>query len=89
MEMNYRSSIERVAKLIKESPLFYALTGAGISTESGIPDFRSPGTGIWEKVDPFATSTVHVLHENPALFTRRASPFAEMIRPSQIGRTTP
>lgn len=81
MEMDYRSSIERVAKLIKESPLFYALTGAGISTESGIPDFRSPGTGIWEKVDPFATSTVHVLQENPALFYEAGfSRFAEMIQ---------
>ena len=43
--------IARAAKDISLSKRIVALTGAGISTESGIPDFRSPG-GIWEKYDP-------------------------------------
>ncbi len=43
--------IERLAKLIIESKNIVVFTGAGISTESGIPDFRSPG-GIWSKYDP-------------------------------------
>lgn len=38
-------------KLVLSSSNAVALTGAGISTESGIPDYRSPGTGLWEKVD--------------------------------------
>ena len=38
-------------KLIKLSSNVVALTGAGISTESGIPDYRSPGTGLWGKID--------------------------------------
>jgi len=54
--------------MIKEHHGFYALTGAGMSTESGIPDFRSPGTGLWEKVDPIATSSADVLYNNPKLF---------------------
>jgi NAD-dependent deacetylase len=43
--------IERLAQLIIESQKVIAFTGAGISTESGIPDFRSPG-GIWNRYDP-------------------------------------
>ena len=44
--------VERLAELILNSENIVALTGAGISTESGIADFRSPGTGLWERVDP-------------------------------------
>jgi NAD-dependent deacetylase len=42
---------ERIADLILKSQKVVVFTGAGISTESGIPDFRSPG-GIWERFDP-------------------------------------
>jgi len=44
--------INRVVELIKESKYTAVLTGAGVSTGSGIADFRTPGKGIWEKVDP-------------------------------------
>jgi len=44
-------AIERLAQLIIESKKTVVFTGAGISTESGIPDFRSPG-GIWSRYDP-------------------------------------
>jgi len=42
---------DRIAELIIKSKRIVVFTGAGISTESGIPDFRSPG-GIWERFDP-------------------------------------
>ena len=45
------SKITRIAELILKSERLVVFTGAGISTESGIPDFRSPG-GIWTKFDP-------------------------------------
>lgn len=43
--------IEEVAELIIDAKTLVVFTGAGVSTESGIPDFRSPG-GIWTRVDP-------------------------------------
>ena len=45
------SAITELAKWIQSSKSFYAFSGAGISTESGIPDFRSPG-GVWAKYQP-------------------------------------
>lgn len=44
-------NVEHIANLIQQSKSSYAFTGAGISTESGIPDFRSPG-GVWAKYQP-------------------------------------
>ncbi|MFH1625206.1 MAG: NAD-dependent deacylase [Pseudomonadota bacterium] len=48
---NLELLIEQVAELIVKSKRIVVFTGAGVSTESGIPDFRSPG-GIWTKYDP-------------------------------------
>ncbi len=57
-----------MSDLIKEGKNIYVLTGAGVSTDSGIPDFRTPGKGLWEKVDPMAVSTVNVLMNDPRTF---------------------
>jgi len=43
--------IREVARLITEAKNIVIFVGAGLSTESGIPDFRSPG-GVWDKYDP-------------------------------------
>lgn len=66
--MDYSEKIKYLAGLIKNSPHTLALTGAGISTESGIPDFRSPGTGLWTKYDPIKVATVSALKRDPATF---------------------
>lgn len=70
----YEQDVQKAAEIIKKSRTAYAFTGAGISTESGIPDFRSPGTGLWEKIDPMKESTVDVLMHSPERFYKRAFP---------------
>lgn len=69
--MNHEKIIDdstiKLVSLIKNSKKVYVFTGAGISTDSGIPDFRSPG-GFWDKVDPMKTSTASILYNNPSLF---------------------
>lgn len=42
--------------LVMNASRAVAFTGAGVSTESGIPDYRSPGTGMWERIDPSVVS---------------------------------
>lgn len=63
-----RADLESVARTLLESDLAVALTGAGVSTESGIPDFRSEG-GIWEEYDERDFS-VGRFHADPDGFWR-------------------
>jgi NAD-dependent deacetylase len=58
----------RLAELIRSASSVVALTGAGISVPSGIPDFRSPGTGLWADVDPMAVAHISVWRSDPAGF---------------------
>jgi NAD-dependent protein deacetylase/lipoamidase len=59
---------ELLAGLIRESRCTVALTGAGISVPSGIPDFRTPGTGLWSNVDPMEVAHIDVFERDPARF---------------------
>ncbi len=58
----------RLAELLGSAGRVLALTGAGISVPSGIPDFRSPGTGLWADVDPMAVAHIDVFRRDPARF---------------------
>jgi NAD-dependent protein deacetylase/lipoamidase len=59
-----RREIEALAALLRERQPCVVLTGAGISTESGIPDFRSP-TGIWAEYDPMEYATIDAFRRDP------------------------
>ncbi len=72
--MNGRDRVARAAALLQEARYAIALTGAGMSTPSGIPDFRSPETGLWEKADPMEVASIQA-------FQRRPNAFYGWIRP--------
>src|SRR4029453_1819937 len=55
---------QRLAELIVERQPCVVLTGAGVSTESGIPDFRS-ASGIWAQYDPMKYATIDAFRRNP------------------------
>ena len=56
--------VRRLAELIRERQPCVVLTGAGVSTESGIPDFRSP-TGIWARYDPMEYASIDAFLADP------------------------
>jgi NAD-dependent deacetylase len=58
----------RVADLIRKARSVVALTGAGISVPSGIPDFRTPETGLWANVDPMEVAHIDVFRREPERF---------------------
>ena len=57
-----------LAELIEQSERVVALTGAGVSVPSGIPDFRTPGEGLWAKVDPMAVASIDAFHRDTKRF---------------------
>ncbi|TFF85071.1 MAG: NAD-dependent deacylase [Promethearchaeota archaeon] len=82
----YEEEITKIANLIIKSEYTIVLTGAGISTESGIPDFRSPGTGLWDMVDPIEFGSVESFRSNQASFydlARELAPTIFSARPNK------
>lgn len=57
-----------LAGLIRGSGCTVVLTGAGVSVPSGIPDFRTPETGLWANVDPMEVAHIDVFERDPARF---------------------
>ena len=65
-----REQVARLAELIEQAGSVVALTGAGISVPSGIPDFRTPGTGLWADVDPMEVAHIDAWRADPERFWR-------------------
>lgn len=68
----------RIAEILQSASHVIALTGAGMSTESGIPDFRSP-TGVWQKVDPMEVASLGVFMSDPARYWAFHRPRVDML----------
>ena len=66
--MTVADTAARLAALIEQAGSVVALTGAGISVPSGIPDFRSPQTGLWSKVNPMEVAHIEVFRRDPVRF---------------------
>ena len=62
-----RETVDELARLLAAARHAVVLTGAGISTESGVPDFRSAG-GLWERYDPMEVASMDTFMREPARF---------------------
>ncbi len=71
--------IQKASQLIKEAEYCVALSGAGISTPSGIPDFRSPGSGIWTKYSPMEVASLSAFRYHPDRFYDWIRPFVKSL----------
>ena len=71
--------IQKASHLISQASYCVALTGAGISTPSGIPDFRSPGSGIWTKYSPMEVATLSAFRYHPDRFYDWLRPFVSKL----------
>lgn len=77
------AQITQLSALIKGSPFTIALTGAGISTRSGIPDFRSQEKGLWMKDNPMDVISLSAFRTNPQRFYDWLRPLVQSIIKAQ------
>lgn len=68
MAASVGSRTRRLADLVGQARSVVALTGAGISVPSGIPDFRTPGTGLWANVNPMEVAHIDAWRADPQRF---------------------
>ena len=75
--------IVQAAGLWRQARSVVALTGAGVSTGSGIPDFRSPQAGLWARVDPMGVASQTTFRYRPETFFAWVRPLANQIRQAE------
>lgn len=78
------NQIAEAIALLKAARYVVALTGAGISTPSGIPDFRTPDSGLWEtEADPMAVASIYAFRHHPDRFYEWLYPLARLAMGAQ------
>lgn len=79
-------SLDHAISLLRAAAHTVALTGAGVSTASGIPDFRGDHTALWRYADPLSVASIWAFHEDPDRFYRWVKP---VIRKVMAARPNP
>ncbi len=77
--MVLEDEIQRAAALIRRSRHMVAFTGAGHSTASGIPDFRSPESGLWARTNPMMVASIWAFRLNPKTFYNWIRPLVSLM----------
>jgi NAD-dependent deacetylase len=67
-DASLQAALRKAGLLLGAARHAIAFTGAGISTPSGIPDFRSKNTGLWERFDPMKVASISVFQSQPEHF---------------------
>ncbi|HZM25604.1 MAG TPA: NAD-dependent deacylase [Anaerolineales bacterium] len=73
------AAIEDAAELLRKAKRIVVLTGAGISSPSGIPDFRSEGSGLWSRDEPMEVASLTAFRTSPERFFNWFRPLARHI----------
>lgn len=83
LPLSEHEALTRAAALLLKARHAVAFTGAGISTASGIPDFRSPYSGLWNNVDPFTVASLYGFRHNPQAFYKWVEPLVRTMLTAQ------
>jgi NAD-dependent deacetylase len=77
--MDHNNTIERAGAVLRGAKRIVALTGAGVSRPSGIPDFRS-GAGIWQRYNPAEVASLSAFQRNPRRFFEWFAPLLDAVQ---------
>lgn len=82
--IHLHAQVAEAADLLRQAKHAIALTGAGISTPSGIPDFRTPTAGLWEQMkDPMEVASIYAFKRHPQSFYDWLYPLARLMIAAQ------
>ena len=83
LTQDIEQQIETAADILRTAQYVTALTGAGISTPSGIPDFRSPSSGMWDSADPMVVASIYGFKQQPDAFYKWVRPLIKLTANAQ------
>ncbi len=79
LPVSVRDAVQFAGELLTKAEHAVILTGAGLSTPSGIPDFRSEGTGLWSRDEPLEVASLSTFRTDPGRFYAWFRPLASQI----------